>query len=208
MIEIKTDPNHRIVELGGGDRPRSRPNVDCRPGPSVDEVADFNKPLPFKDGEFDGAFSQYALEHVSWRNVRAFLKLIRKGESGLGQDAYRMIVGGGYFNGFADHPRIKRDVSSAAGAYQITATTWDDLRKTYPLPDFSPASQDAAAVVLIKRRRALADVVDGKWESAIYKLRNEWTSLPGAKEQRYSMADAKRFLLAQGGIGADEGVTA
>jgi len=74
MIELKSNPGDRIVELGGGDRPRVRPNVDCRPGPAVDVVADFNKPLPFKDGEFDGAFSQYALEHVSWRNVRAFLK--------------------------------------------------------------------------------------------------------------------------------------
>lgn len=74
MIELKTRPTDRLVELGGGDNPRLRPNVDCRPGPNVDLIADFNKPLPLPDGDFDGVFSQYALEHVSWRNVRGFLK--------------------------------------------------------------------------------------------------------------------------------------
>lgn len=73
MIELKTRPTDRLVELGGGDNPRLRPNVDCRPGPNVDLVADFNKPLPLPDGDFDGVFSQYAMEHVSWRNVRGFL---------------------------------------------------------------------------------------------------------------------------------------
>ncbi len=74
MIQLNLPPNGKYVELGGGDNPQIRPNVDCRKGPKVDIVADFNQPLPFKDNEYDGAFSQFALEHISWRNVPGFLK--------------------------------------------------------------------------------------------------------------------------------------
>ena len=32
-----------VIELGGGDNPYFRPNLDVRSGPTVDIVADFNK---------------------------------------------------------------------------------------------------------------------------------------------------------------------
>jgi predicted SAM-dependent methyltransferase len=62
-----------MIELGGGENPQFRPNLDYREGPSVDYVADLSGPLPLPDNEFDGVFCAYALEHVSWRNVKAFL---------------------------------------------------------------------------------------------------------------------------------------
>ena len=65
-------PGPCVVELGGGAVPWIRPNVDTRPGETVDLVADFNAPLPIASDQFDGIFSKYAAEHVSWRRVDAF----------------------------------------------------------------------------------------------------------------------------------------
>lgn len=143
-------------------------------------------------------------------NVRAFLMLIRSGESSVNERAYRMVVYGGEFSSFADHPRVFKLApdgrrTSAAGAYQITATTWDSLGGRRAYGDFSPAAQDRAAVDLIRRRGALADVVAGRWRAAVRKLRQEWTSLPGAMEQGYSM-DRAAAVLAR--YGYQEGVAA
>ncbi len=139
-------------------------------------------------------------------NVRAFLRVIRQGESSQDDSiAYRMIVGrqGAQFSSFADHPRIfGTPTSTAAGAYQITKTTWDWVRGQMGLKDFSPASQDAAALGLIAYRGALLDVLNGNLEAAIPKLRKEWTSLPGAAENNAaagSMAKAKSVFIAYGG---------
>ena len=63
----------KVIELGGGDKPYFRPNLDVRPGEMVDIVADFNKPLPIQDSQYDGVFSSYCIEHISWRKVRAFI---------------------------------------------------------------------------------------------------------------------------------------
>jgi lysozyme len=53
--------------------------------------------------------------------------------------------------------------STAAGAYQFLASTWDDLKRKLNLPDFGPHSQDLAAQELIRERHALADVADGRF---------------------------------------------
>lgn len=119
-------------------------------------------------------------------NVRAFLRLIREGESSQTDDAYRMIVGGGLFDDFADHPRKYVNLpslgvtSSAAGAYQFLARTWDECRNMLGLEDFSPANQDLAAVFLIRRRGALQVLLDGDIEEAIKRCAKEWASLPGS----------------------------
>lgn len=59
------------------------------------------------------------------------------------------------FDSYADHPRIyeKRPdgrVSSAAGRYQFTASTWDWVAKEAGLTDFSPESQDRGAIWLAR----------------------------------------------------------
>ena len=88
-IEIKTKPTDRVLELGGGAKPVCRPNVDVRMchdekgNPTVDLVADFNQPLPIPSGEYDGIFSQFVIEHLSWRKVRQFVsemyRIVRPG---------------------------------------------------------------------------------------------------------------------------------
>ena len=75
-MNLKKNPSDRILELGGGDNPHPSCdiNVDVRPGDKVHFVADFNKPLPIKDEDFNGVFSQFVIEHLSWRSVKTFLK--------------------------------------------------------------------------------------------------------------------------------------
>jgi predicted SAM-dependent methyltransferase len=79
-IELKLHPGQRYIELGGGAHPLIRPNVDVRPcydaqgNPTVDFTADFNEPLLITSEEWDGVFSHFVLEHISWRKVPQFLK--------------------------------------------------------------------------------------------------------------------------------------
>jgi muramidase (phage lysozyme) len=119
-------------------------------------------------------------------NVRAFLRAIRLGEGTSDDNGYMRIVGGGNIDTFDDHPRKRVWIerykvwSTAAGAYQFLAGTWDEMAAQYGLPDFSPQSQDIAAVGLLIRRKALDDILAGRVESAIAKCRQEWASLPGS----------------------------
>lgn len=139
-----------------------------------------------------------ALSHA---NVGAFLRVIREGESSQDERAYTMRWGGlgkpiAYFDDFSAHPRVFEPTtggrkSSAAGAYQITATTYDDFAPRLGITDFAPASQDAIAVAIIDAEAALDDVMAGRIEAAIAKLRGRWTSLPGAAENhRLTLARA------------------
>jgi muramidase (phage lysozyme) len=115
-------------------------------------------------------------------NLRAFLHVIRAGESSQADDAYRMQFGGALVPELRDHPRqpITRGhlTSTAAGAYQFLSRTWDDCVAALALPDFGPQSQDVACVFLLDRRGALADVQAGQLEAAVRKCAREWASLP------------------------------
>lgn len=133
-------------------------------------------------------------------NVQAFLALIRYTE-GAG---YSTLFGGEHFTEFEDHPRrlITRTLggkpitSTAAGAYQFLSRTWDECKKALGLPDFSPPSQDRAALYLIERRRALPAVLDGDWPTALERCNREWASLPGSPygQPTKSMATCLAFL--------------
>lgn len=148
---------------------------------------------------------------MSHRNVRAMLAVIRRGEGTRGPDGYATLFGGKLFTGWADHPRVKvcrtfangkRVCSTAAGAYQFLASSWDETRAAMKLPDFSPASQDRAAVGRIAARGALADVIAGRFDSAILKLSREWASLPGSPygQPVISKETARAEFLAAGGL--------
>lgn len=144
-------------------------------------------------------------------NLNAFLTLIRTGEGTLGPDGYRTLYGGDLFESFADHPRVKvkagKWTSSAAGAYQFLAKTWDALVAQHPeLNDFSPASQDAGAVYLIKGRSAYDDVIAGRFRSAILKCNKEWASLPLSPygQPTLTMQTALLILANAGGVPVDE----
>lgn len=147
-----------------GDAPYLLTDVDSDFAPALE-----GEYIPSSDGDIASAE----------RNMEAFLALIRRIES---NDDYFALVYGGQFNDTSDHPAnlgwpgmARPDdgrLTTAAGAYQITRTTWNDIRQG--LPDFSPQSQDLAAIKLLHRRRAFDDVVNGNTADAIRKLKNEW----------------------------------
>lgn len=120
----------------------------------------------------------------AYKNLRAFLLMIQYAEGTIGSNAYRMLYGGGLFASYDQHPNqaITRwgITSTAAGAYQFLYSTWVTLQHDLVLPDFSPQSQDKAAIELIKRKTALPDITNGRIANAIYKCRKVWASFPGA----------------------------
>lgn len=64
---------------------------------------------------------------------------------------------GATFDSFADHPRIfvrteTGELSSAAGRYMFTATTWDRVANILGLTSFSPENQDRAALYLAEEQ--------------------------------------------------------
>lgn len=114
-------------------------------------------------------------------NVRKFLDFLGAAEGAT----YNTIVGGGSFSDYTKHPRVvglttKEGPSTAAGKYQITKTTYDDIAPKLGITDFSPESQDKIAVELIKRNGALEDVRIGNFEAAVSKLGGTWASLPSS----------------------------
>lgn len=135
-------------------------------------------------------------------NVRAFLEAIARAEGTTQRsDPYRVCFAYRHtIRSFSDHPAILGEwkgeplpdnqcraagfspgcVSTAAGKYQITRSTWRKLKARLALPDFSPASQDAAAVELLRESGALEHAQAGRFELAVARARRIWASLPGA----------------------------
>lgn len=119
-------------------------------------------------------------------NIRKFLDLLGKAE---GAD-YDTIVGSTKaapktFTDFSKHPRVvglrtADGPSTAAGKYQITATTYDDFAPKLGISDFSQASQDKIALAIIQKEGALDDVRSGNFNAAIGKLGGRWASLPSS----------------------------
>jgi len=164
--------------------------------------------------------TRLAMDECGGRNVAAFLDMIAYAEGTprySQNDGYDVLAGGKLFHSYADHPRIKvklraddlttpRDESlssTAAGRYQFLVRTWDGLvaklgRRV--LPDFSPESQDRAAIELLKQRGAYSLIREGRVYEAINACRKEWASLPGAGYgQRELRAEALREVYVQAG---------
>jgi len=143
------------------------------------------------------------------QNRKAFLDMIAvsEGTKGRGEDGYNVLVGGGFFHGYEDHPRRRIQVnkalySTAAGRYQILARFYDAYKKMLGLPDFSPASQDAIAMQMARERKALEDIDAGRIEAAIHKCRRTWASFPGAGYGQHEdeMADLVAAYVEAGGV--------
>jgi len=110
-------------------------------------------------------------------------------------NGYDVIVTGAdkkpeVFTDFSDHPFNKgrrskvinsRGLSSnASGRYQFMLKDWAHYKYLLKLTDFSPASQDAWALQLIRERRALPLIDAGQFNEAVRLVKNLWASLPGA----------------------------
>jgi muramidase (phage lysozyme) len=118
------------------------------------------------------------------------------------------VHGASVFTGYSQHPfangelpivvvapgsRFPRGLrSDAAGRYQIMYATWTELAARLGLTDFSPKSQDLAAIELLRERGALAHLQSGAIERAVQQnaspsdlemavedVSNIWASFPG-----------------------------
>lgn len=119
--------------------------------------------------------------------VAAFKPVIRYGESSLTDRAYYTRYPNTQFASLAQHPKVFVPLpdgkkSSAAGAYQITWTTWSELVAKYGFTSFGIAEQEEACTALIARCGALSALLEGDVVRAIALARATWTSLPGATE--------------------------
>lgn len=161
------------------------------PPEDADDEPDYQAPTMFDDVaatamEVMEEMTNTESQDVQERNLRAFMQMLRVSEGTAGPNGYRTIVGGSLFNDYSAHPNTKIWLpklgiySSAAGAFQMIRRTWAGVRDKLNLPDFTPASQDAACVELIRQRGALGDVKAGRFAVAVEKCKKEWASLPGA----------------------------
>jgi len=109
-----------------------------------------------------------------------------EGTAGKGDDGYNVLVDGGLFHSYRDHPRVLVDLphlgikSTAAGRYQLLARFYDVYKKQLRLSDFGYDAQDAIALQQVRECAALDDVDAGRVEAAIKKCCHIWASLPGA----------------------------
>jgi muramidase (phage lysozyme) len=128
-------------------------------------------------------------------NEVALLKTIGFSEIGRellahSDNGYNVLFGGCLFQSYQDHPRkavtVNGLTSTAAGKYQILERTYDYYKKFLKLPDFSPASQDAIALELIKERGADMLINEGQFNEAIVRCNNIWASLPNSPYNQHT----------------------
>lgn len=143
-------------------------------------------------------------------NAQKYLRMIAQAEGtykDASSDPYRVAFGGSTFDDLSKHPNVLREFkqtdgktnkTSAAGAYQFLGSTWDDLAGKLGLQDFSPRSQDLAALELIRRNGALDDVLNGRFDQAVQKTGTVWASLPSSPyaQPRRSAGFAEKALNA------------
>jgi muramidase (phage lysozyme) len=141
-------------------------------------------------------------------NLGAFLYMIQCAEVGQNRvengTSYQTFYRGSLFGDLSDHPVITGEksgirlsdemcrnagfgpgcVSTAAGAYQITRPTWNQVRAAGSwgprLPDFSPESQDEAARRILVLIGALPLIERGDLQGAVSRASSRWASLPGS----------------------------
>ena len=129
---------------------------------------------------------------MSTANLNAFLAVLRAGES---SNQYNALYGGGTFSDYSKFPVWSgKDNSHAAGAYQFEPATWAQFQASLDLPDFSPASQDKAAVGLLMQQNAYTAACNGDISTCMQNLTGIWTSL-AARGQSWVTAQ----FSAQGG---------
>lgn len=127
---------------------------------------------------------------LSNENVQRALASIRASEGTAAyEDPYSVGFGGTRINSYAEKPRGlssfrdnsgKRGKTSAAGAYQFLNDSWGDMEKGLGLTDFTPNSQDIAAVGLLDRAGALDNVLSGDVKGFVRDANGTWASLPGS----------------------------
>jgi len=143
--------------------------------------------------------------------VRAFMRMLRVGESTVGEKGYTTAFNHNKITDLSTHPMKNYGGSTAAGAYQIMRYTyawlggsklrWNgeyyeildiyekehDYRKKYNIQDFQPESQDKLCICLMKDKKGMIDlIIAGNIEKAIRDYGSLiWASLPHIGDSSY-----------------------
>ncbi len=152
-------------------------------------------------------------------NVRAFLTTIRQTERGrsvltpLPYNSYNGTTNGklNLFTektyaeaplDYAEHPgKYKNPKNTAAGAYQFLLKTWNNYKDSYVgLDDFSPFSQDKAAVCMLYDNHVLDRVKIGSPEEIkkvkqILSDKKQWTSFDAFSDDEMQKLFNKNKML-------------
>lgn len=175
------------ADTGPVDAPEDPGTTDASAGGWADELSGATAAIsPFAMYQKASAASTAQDPQVS-----AFLGTLKFCEGADYSDVYGYAF---QITDFSDHPanlgwkggpitrgQYAGKVSTAAGGYQINGPTWNTrIQPALHLPDFSPASQDAAAVWLIDKAGALDAVKAGDVATACSILHPIWASLPGS----------------------------
>lgn len=151
------------------------------------------------------------------KNSVAYLGLIRYLEGTDGPEGYRTWIGHKLFSSYDKHPGKRMDIRlydkeggywynpSAAGAYQFILSTYKSLKSKGFFPDFTPPSQDQAAIQLLKDSGALRYIMNGDLNNAYKLTYKTWASIPGhptqSAEKRGITRDMmKKYFESKGGI--------
>jgi muramidase (phage lysozyme) len=124
---------------------------------------------------------------VGTKEQRAMLDAIAFAEGTRDQpnNGYKTLFGFGQFDDYSRHPdkvvRSGRYASAAAGRYQFMPGTFSRLAKKLGLKDFSPASQDKAAIELAREYGVTQELLskDGMSPRVSALLGRQWASFPG-----------------------------
>lgn len=145
--------------------------------------------LPQSNTQSQGSTGGKTATGTASVNVKAFLDVLGELESG---QRYNVLNGGKTFSSFAQHP------GGTAGRYQIQLPTWNSIKSAEGLTDFTPQSQDKAAIALIRNRGYLAEIEAGNIEAAIdgngqhaNGLAYEWSVLPTSSDSTGQYGQAK-----------------
>lgn len=126
--------------------------------------------------------------------VQKLLQTIRYAEGTSGPAGYQTKFGGGKFSDLSRHPDQPVSsggyTSTAAGAYQFLTPTWKAVSQKLGLKDFSPRSQDIAALDLAYQRlKPLGGFAalekQGLSGSVAAALSPEWASFPTQSGKSY-----------------------
>ncbi|WP_298214353.1 glycoside hydrolase family 104 protein [Acidocella sp.] len=147
-------------------------------------------------------------------NRVAFLDMLAWSEIGpallaISDDGYNVLVGSTpahplLFHSYDRHPDVLNHQlnSTAAGRYQLIHATWLECQQALRLPDFSPQSQEWAALHLIRERGAMPAIDAGRLSVAIDLCAAIWASLPGNSygQPEHPLADLQAAYGRAGGV--------
>jgi murein DD-endopeptidase MepM/ murein hydrolase activator NlpD len=125
---------------------------------------------------------------VGTKEQRAMLDAIAfaEGTRDRKDNGYKTLFGGGQFSDYSKHPdtvvRSGRYASAAAGRYQFMPFTFNRLAKKLGLKDFSPESQDKAAIELAREKGVTQNILEKEGMSARVSslLGTQWAAMSGS----------------------------